>query len=558
MSRGMRKITYHNAVRRGVAAGCAVLMLTGAASCGKEAEDAAKDTVRAETEGTETAETPAWQRLAEEEITLDWYVNYSWFATPWGENLVSQTITEETGVNVNFITPIGNETEKLNALIAADSLPDIITIGWWEPQVAEVIGKDMVYPLNELADEYDPYFWEVTNPVAVNWYTQEDGNIYAYPNSSVTPQDVEENELLTSNETFLVRKDIYEAIGSPDMTTPEGFAAAVKAAAEMFPEVESGALIPVGAHVFDNEGNVSFDKYLMNFLAIPWEKDGEFYDRYTDPEYIRWLKVFRELGEEGYLANDIFVDTRTQMEEKLTQGRYFCMLYQYTDMISQQKILYENNPDSIYMAVEGPKNSAGDDPMLPTTGVAGWTVTLISKNCKDPERAIAFLDYLMSERGQMVTYLGVEGVTYDMVDGKPILKDEVRKLLDTDRETYDRIYGADDAYWMLQDNVMQMQWKQEASPAVAQIEEWTSRYVVYNGQADIVLQADSPEAIADEKITKLWSETLPRLLLAPSEEEFDAIFAEFVQTREELGFAQVNQKKTEYMNDIKEKLGMNE
>lgn len=561
MDRKEQKRTWNGVVRRhirGIAAGCAVLVLTGMSGCAKEAEEASENMTHAEIEETEAEEMPAWQRLAGEEITLDWYVNYSWFATPWGENLVSQTITEETGVNVNFITPIGNETEKLNALIAADSLPDIITIGWWEPQVAEVIGKDMVYPLNELADEYDPYFWEVTNPVAVNWYTQEDGNIYAYPNSSVTPQDVEENDLLTSNETFLVRKDIYEAVGSPDMTTPEGFAAAVKAAAEMFPEVEGGALIPIGAHVFDNEGNVSFDKYLMNFLAIPWEKDGELYDRYTDAEYIRWLKMFRELGEEGYLANDIFVDTRTQMEEKLTQGRYFCMLYQYTDMISQQKILYETNPDSIYIAVDGPKNSAGDDPTLPTTGVAGWTVTMISKNCRNPERAIAFLDYLMSERGQMVTYLGVEGVTYDMVDGNPVLREDVRKLLDTDRETYDKIYGADDAYWMLQDNVMQMRWKQEPSPAVAQIEEWAGKYIVYNGQADIILQADSPEAIADEKITRLWSETLPRLLLAPGEEEFDAIFAEFVQEREELGFAQVNQKKTEYMNEIKEKLGMNE
>lgn len=534
---------------------CGAVMLTGMTGCMEEKETAVQTGTEPGTELVE-APVPAWQQYADEEITLDWYVNYSWFATPWGENLVSKTITEETGVNVNFITPLGNETEKLNALIASDSLPDIITIGWWEPQVSEVIKKGMVYPLNELADAYDPYFWEVTDPVAVNWYTQEDGNIYAYPNSSVTPQDVEENENLSSNETFLVRKDIYEAIGSPDMTTPEGFAAAVRAAAEMFPEVEGGSLIPIGAHVFDNEGNVSFDKYLMNFLAIPWEKDGEIYDRYTDPEYIRWLKVFRELGEEGYLANDIFVDTRTQMEEKLSQGRYFCMLYQYTDMIAQQKMLYANAPDSIYMAVEGPRNQAGDDPMIPTTGVSGWTVTLISKNCKHPERAIAFLDYLMSEHGQMITYLGVEGVTYDMVDGRPVLKDEVRELLDTDRGTYDKIYGADDAYWMLQDNVMQMQWKQEVSPAVVQLEEWTRQYVVYNGQADVVLPLDSKEAAADDKITKLWSETLPRLLLASSEEEFDRIFADFVAEREQLGFAEVMQKKTEYMKDAKEKLGM--
>ena len=110
-----------------------------------------------------------------ETVTLDWYINYSWFTTPWGENLVSQKITQETGVNINFITPIGNETEKLNALIASDSLPDLITLGYWEPQVEQMISNQMVYALNELADEYDPYFWQVADPDVVNWYTKEDG-----------------------------------------------------------------------------------------------------------------------------------------------------------------------------------------------------------------------------------------------------------------------------------------------------------------------------------------------------------------------------------------------
>ena len=122
-------------------------------------------------------------------------------------------------------------------------------------------------------------------------------------------------------------------------------------------------------------------------------------------------------------------------------------------MIDQQKELYANHPERMYMAVDGPANSNGDEPTLPSTGINGWTVTLISKNCKDPERAIAFLDYLISEHGQEITYLGVEGVTYDMVDGKPVLKPEVKEILDNDRVTYDALYGADDAYWMLQDNV---------------------------------------------------------------------------------------------------------
>ncbi len=501
---------------------------------------------------------PAWKRFAKEEITLDWYINYSWYATPWGDNIVSKKISEETGVNVNFITPIGNETEKLNALMVSNSLPDIITLSFWEPQIDEMIQNDMVYALNELADEYDPYFWEVTDDMVVNWYKKEDGNIYAYPNSAITPQDLEENDTIGSNQTFLVRKDIYEAIGSPDMTTIEGFTAAVQKAADMFPEVDGKPLIPVGAHVFDNEGNASFDKYLLNFLAVPWEKDGKFYDRYMDEEYIRWLKMFRNLGEKGLLANDIFVDTRTQMEEKLSEGRYFCMIYQYTDMLSQQKILYNKNPEMVYIAVEGPRNSKGEKPTLPCTSINGWTVTLISKNCKKPDRAIAFMDYLLSEHGQKRIFLGVEGETYDYIDGKPVLKEEVRNLLNTDRTMYDQLYGADDAYWMLQDIVMQQQWIQQSTAEMEQLKEWSRKYVVYNGQYDICLPMECDEAVAEQKIVKLWSQTLPKLLLAPTEEEFDRILSEFCEERGKLGFDRVQEMNTIYMKEAKKKLGITE
>ena len=507
-------------------------------------------------EMTETVVEPAWRKYADDPVTLEWYVNYTWFTGEWGKNLVSKTITEETGVSIEFITPSGNESEKLASLISSDSLPDFITLGWWESQIDDMIDKDMVYALNELADEYDAYFWEVSNEERVNWYTQPDGNIYGYPNSSVTPKDVEEHPEIGSNQTFLVRKDIYEAIGSPDMTTPEGFKKAVEKAYEMFPEVDGEPLIPVGAHAFTEQGNLSFDSFLMNFLAVPYEKNGELYDRYTDPEYIIWLKMFRELGQEGMLADDIFIDQRVQMEEKIANGRYFCMLYQYSDLVTQQKEIYANHPERIYMAVDGPRNSAGDDHTLTTTGINGWTVTLISKNCAHPERAIAFLDYLLSEEGQLRTYLGVEGETYDMVDGKPVVKEKVKELLASDRQEYDRLYGADYMYWMLQDNVMQLQWRQEEPEPLAQLREWTYPYLIYNGQYDAFLEPGSEEDYANTRIERLWSETLPKLLLAESEENFDELYAAFLNKRQEYGFQMVQKEKNELMNQAKEQLGI--
>ncbi len=531
-----------------------MLMGTGLLCAGCASKDGGQQGAgQASADGTDA---PAWERYSGEPVTFDWYINYSWFNSEWGGNVVSDRITEETGVNIHFITPGGNEKEKLNALIAADSLPDFITLGWWEPQIDEMIDSGMVYALNELADEYDACFYQVSDADVVNWYTKEDGNIYSYPNSFFTAKDIETYDNISSNQTFLVRKDIYEAIGSPDMTTPEGFSAAVKKAQDMFPTVDGEPLIPVGAHVFNDQGNVSFDQYLMNFLAVPFEENGELYDRYTNEDYLTWLKMFRRLGEEGFLADDIFIDQRMQTEEKMAKGRYFCMLYQYTDMVAQQKELYVNHPERIYLAVDGPKNAAGDDPTLPTSGINGWTVTLISKSCKNPERAIAFMDYMLSEQGQLRLSLGVEGETFDYVDGKPVVKEEVNELLNTDRAAYNQRYGADNTYWMLQDNRMQLKWKQEPGEPVRQIMEWSYPYVIYNGQYDAFLPKGSREAYADNKIELLWSKTLPRLLLAESEEEFDEILAFFLEEREACGFREVQAAKTALMKQAKEKMGI--
>jgi putative aldouronate transport system substrate-binding protein len=178
------------------------------------------------------------------------------------------------------------------------------------------------------------------------------------------------------------------------------------------------------------------------------------------------------------------------------------------------------------------------------------------KNCERPDRAIEFMSYLMSEHGQMRTYLGIEGKTYDMVNGKPVIKDDVAKLLNTNREEYDRIYGADNAYWMLQDNVMQLNWRQDLAAPLAQTEQWTYPYSKYLGQYDCYFPADSELGVADAKIRNLWGQTLPKLLLASSEESFDKILREFTEKREKLGYQKLLDGCTQQMNESKEKLGI--
>ena len=60
------------------------------------------------------------------------------------------------------------------------------------------------------------------------------------------------------------------------------------------------------------------------------------------------------------------------------------------------------------------------------TGVGGAGIAInkrVSSAKKD--KLIELVNYLYSEEGQLLTQFGVEGVTYDMVDGKPVFKDIV-------------------------------------------------------------------------------------------------------------------------------------
>lgn len=509
-----------------------------------------------------TAKTPGWTLNADKPVKFDWYVNFSWFARHWGDSEVSKYITQKTGVDVNFIVPAGNEAEKLNTMIAGDALPDLITLGWWESQVPMMIDAGLVEPLDELAKKYDPYFFTVANNDKLGWYRQSDGHVYGYPNASYTPADYKKYAgKLTSNETFLVRKDMYEALGKPDMTTPEGFLKALRAAKAKYPSVSGQPVIPFGTNEFTDTGCDMIQKILTHFLAISPEQNGKFEDPSlgltSNPEYVRWLKALRQAHQEGLIPTDVFVDKRSQIEEKAAQGRYFCMLYQNWDMQAAQNALYEKDPNMVYIAVPGPKNSRGDDPTLAGGGISGWTITLISKNCKDKARAMQFLTYLISNEGQMDLNFGIKDKTYSINNGVPQLLPAVKKLDQSDKNKQETDIGVQYTYWMLMDTAWQAQWGIEYAPSVGQPQLWTRPYVksfaVYDG---LTLPVGSDEDLIYQEIQRKWGKVLSELLRAPTEKDFDTILAEYNQFKKDKGIDKVIAFQTKLMNANKAKLGM--
>lgn len=151
-------------------------------------------------------------------ISFDWYFHVDWYTAEWSdETYSSKLITDTTGVSVNIQTPTGDPDARLNLMIASDSLPDMVSIETWISQLETVMGPELSYSLYDLADKYDPYFYDATFESVRKFWEQEDGELYGYPNTTVPPELMNEDSKISSSETILVRKDIYEAIGKPDM-----------------------------------------------------------------------------------------------------------------------------------------------------------------------------------------------------------------------------------------------------------------------------------------------------------------------------------------------------
>ncbi|MEI2395976.1 extracellular solute-binding protein [Paenibacillus phytohabitans] len=504
-------------------------------------------------EATLNPDEPAW-KLDTSPIDLTWFVGANWYAHSWGESLASKYVTEKTGVNVKLEVPSGEANEQITLMMTSGKLPDLISMGSWETAVKKLWEGDHVYALNELADQYDPYFYKVAGDGTLKWYRQENGNTYGVPNDSYSPNLMHETGMTAANQTFLVRKDLYEEMGSPDLSTPEGFLGALQLLKDKYSEYKGQPMSP-----FFAQGNVPYGmtEYLQNLLAVPHEKDGSVYDRVTDPDYIAWLKTFRTAYERGLINVDFLVDSDTQVEEKTNNARYFMMIREWTGMTAVNPMLAAGaNPDSNYIAVDGPQNSKGDSAKLFPGNMDGWMVTMISKSTENPERAIRFLTYLASEEGQRDLFLGKEGETWDTVDGKPQLKTEFVDMLGSNIEKLEKEYGILDTYWMMRNPVIVNQWRPEKAPVIKQMEDFANAQAdidsgIYKGLDPL---GDSDVAVAWARISQNWEEVLPELITAKDEAAFDKIFDSFLSRRDSYGFEQVKEYRQTELDARKAKM----
>lgn len=497
-------------------------------------------------------------------ITFDVYFNASWFAEQWITDVATRStayITKKTGVSLNLIAPTGNEAEKMTTMIASGEVPDMILSDFYDANTIKLFQAGLLEPLNKLADQYDKAFYEVVKASQIGWLSKADGNIYDYPNFA----NAYEIAMANPDKTFYVgdalvdvRKDMYEAIGKPDMTTPEGFLNGLKAAKEKFPQVDGQPMIPIGM-IFNPQGCRFIDNYIPQLAALPIEKDGKLYDNLSDPEYITWIKTLRKANEMGLISKENFIDQRSQHDEKLAGARYFITTQGRSDTAGPNATLYKANKDTgkYYIALDAVRNSKKEDPkLIGKILLDGWMDAHITTKCKDKARAIRFLNYLMGPEGQFDAWYGEKDVTYTVENGKNVIKKEV--LDDKDAAAKYYVGGFNWTFFNLD---ITNEFRKLAPPAertvIEDIVDYEAKYVFFAPQLNsIALDPSSEEGVAEQNISTLWGETVPKLVLAKSDTEFDILLKDFLAKRDTMGYAKVMDVRNALYQKNKDRLGM--
>ena len=60
----------------------------------------------------------------------------------------------------------------------------------------------------------------------------------------------------------------------------------------------------------------------QDFIGVPLEENGGFYNRNLDEDYLTWVKAFNTVYRDGAISDDSFADDGTAFEEKVKAGKY--------------------------------------------------------------------------------------------------------------------------------------------------------------------------------------------------------------------------------------------
>ncbi|SHH57075.1 extracellular solute-binding protein [Clostridium grantii] len=359
-----------------------------------------------------TADTELKLPISEEKITLKvWMPFSSTIIQNLSENLAFQEMEKRTNIKIEFIHPAaGQENEQFNLMIASDELPDIIINAPTYPGGPDKAIDDGVYlRLNDYIDKYAPEYNAIrkTNKDIERQTISDSGNIWSFACVQLDKEP--------SWSGAFLRSDWLKELNLEMPTTIDEWHN-VLTEFKNKKNVEAPLLLPVDWRWASNDTFVGAFGVSNSFF----NENGTVKYGPIEPGYKDFLTTMNQWYSEGLLDKDFATRDNKSRDALFSSGKAGAGIEGYGAFGPYLASGKTSDPNFALAAAPMPSLNKGEDVHLRQTNpyVRDY-YGVVTADSKYAEEAVKWLDYAYTEEGFLLYCYGVEGVSYNMVDGEP-------------------------------------------------------------------------------------------------------------------------------------------
>lgn len=356
--------------------------------------------------------------MAEEQKTI----SLAWAPLPvvnefcdWSETPFVKAWEAQTGVKLDIVNP-----SDFSVYFASGNYADIIYYNWskYPGGASKAIEDGIIIPLEDKLAEYAPDYLAMlqSSKSWLNQCTTPDKHIYAF---NFIRGD---RRLLTSNGLFL-RTDWLKELNLEMPETPEELYNVLVAFRD-----QKGATTPMTTkgwwmeHAFDNG-------MFSSAFGLPkgsyYQLDGKVHYGYSEETFKGLLEFFHKLYDEKLIDRNYLTADDTMYKSNMLNGVSGATLYSGGGMAALITTAHAAGNEAFdlggmpYMVANRGEKAMGGQISSDIPGGAA----AISTSCKDVEAAMKFLNWGYTEAGAALMNFGVEGESYNLVDGEAVYTD---------------------------------------------------------------------------------------------------------------------------------------
>lgn len=337
------------------------------------------------------------------------------------DNIKLQTIEEL--LNVRIIVeapPKASYTDKKSTLIATDDMPDIMLVDF-STDVRTYADDDMFVNLSDYRDQMPNLFALLDSNPAFATVTI-DGDYYHAPSlQRVNPNARRSGQLVN------FRVDLLEKYNIPTPTTWDELYEAILTIQQHEPDL-------VGI-TNRKGGSTTGTRKVLDCMAYPLGSSSTmYYDEDLGGQWIYGpahenfkavLEYLNKCYVAGVLDPDYAIMTKDMWTEKISSGRAICTI-DNDGVVRNFNVALQTIDENAKMGIiptltnslGQTRNTYYDENKI----TSAWVISASSEHI---DVCVKFLDWCYSEQGTDVNGYGKEGVTFDYVDGYPVIKEEI-------------------------------------------------------------------------------------------------------------------------------------